>query len=47
MSIDLEENRSILGSKGRNLLIMRKGGHSQKKNESILVGVILNFINSV
>ncbi|MFX1419586.1 MAG: alpha/beta hydrolase [Promethearchaeota archaeon] len=43
---NLKENRKILDSPDENILIMRKGGHSQKKNECVLVGAILNFINS-
>jgi predicted esterase len=43
---NLKENRSILESPEKNVLILKKGGHSQKKNECILVGACLNFLNS-
>ena len=43
---NLEENRSILGILDSNLLILRKGGHSQKKNELAIVGASLRFFNS-
>lgn len=43
---NLKENRIILESPEKNILILKKGGHSQKKNECILVGATLNFINS-
>lgn len=43
---NLKENRMILESPERNLLILKKGGHSQKKNECILVGACLNFLKS-
>ncbi|MFX0135106.1 MAG: alpha/beta hydrolase [Candidatus Hodarchaeota archaeon] len=43
---NLKENRLILESQEKNLLIMKKGGHSNKKNECVLVGATLNFINS-
>jgi len=41
-----EENVSILESPPENQLILKKGGHSMKKNELILVGASLNFFNS-
>ncbi|MFX0002383.1 MAG: alpha/beta hydrolase [Candidatus Hermodarchaeota archaeon] len=43
---NLKENRLILESSDKNTLILKKGGHSQKKNECILVGATLNFLNS-
>ncbi|MDX1798939.1 MAG: alpha/beta fold hydrolase [Candidatus Lokiarchaeia archaeon] len=43
---NLKENRLILESSEKNILILKKGGHSQKKNECILVGACLNFFNS-
>lgn len=43
---NLKENRLILESPEKNILILKKGGHSQKKNECVLVGATLNFINS-
>ncbi|MFX0106397.1 MAG: alpha/beta hydrolase [Candidatus Hodarchaeota archaeon] len=43
---NLKENKIILESPEKNILTLRKGGHSQKKNECVLVGATLNFINS-
>ena len=43
---NFKENKSILESPERNILVLKKGGHSQKKNECILVGATLNFLNS-
>ncbi len=43
---NLRENKLILESPDKNVLILKKGGHSQKKNECILVGTALNFLNS-
>lgn len=43
---NLKENKLILESPEQNLLILNKGGHSQKKNELALVGASLNFFNS-
>ncbi|MFX1553696.1 MAG: alpha/beta fold hydrolase, partial [Promethearchaeota archaeon] len=43
---NLIENRLILESPKKNVLILKKGGHSQKKNECVLVGATLNFISS-
>jgi len=43
---NLKENRLILESPEKNILILKKGGHSQKKNECILVGATLNFLKS-
>ncbi|MFX0153667.1 MAG: alpha/beta hydrolase [Candidatus Hodarchaeota archaeon] len=43
---NLIENKLILESPAKNILILKKGGHSNKKNECILVGAILSFINN-
>lgn len=43
---NLKENRLILESPERNILILKKGGHSQKKNECILVGATLSFLKA-
>lgn len=43
---NFEENREILELSDENQLILRKGGHSQKKNELIIVGATLKFFNS-
>ncbi|MFW9990021.1 MAG: alpha/beta hydrolase [Candidatus Odinarchaeota archaeon] len=43
---NFRENKMILNSLSQNLLVLKKGGHSQKKNECVLVGATLNFINS-
>jgi len=43
---NLKENKIILESPEKNILILKKGGHSQKKNESVLVGATLKFFNS-
>ncbi len=43
---NFRENQMILNSPSQNLLVLKKGGHSQKKNECVLVGATLNFINS-
>jgi len=43
---NFKENKLVLESPEKNLLILKKGGHSQKKNECVLVGATLNFINS-
>ncbi|MHA2283532.1 MAG: alpha/beta fold hydrolase [Promethearchaeota archaeon] len=43
---NFKENSMILESPVENLLVLKKGGHSQKKNENVLVGVTLNFLNS-
>ncbi len=40
------ENKLILDSPTKNLVVLKKGGHSHKKNECILVGTALNFLNS-
>jgi alpha/beta superfamily hydrolase len=44
--INFEENSLFLDLPRDNLLVLKKGGHSQKKNESALVGATLNFLNS-
>lgn len=44
--INLKENRMILESLKKNVVVLKKGGHSHKKNELILVGAIINFLNS-
>ncbi|NVM35221.1 MAG: alpha/beta fold hydrolase [Candidatus Lokiarchaeota archaeon] len=43
---NFKENRLVLESPEKNILILKKGGHSQKKNECVLVGATLNFLNS-
>jgi predicted esterase len=43
---NFKENRRILETLEENVLILKKGGHSHKKNESALVGATLKFINS-
>ena len=43
---NFEENRILLESPERNLMILKKGGHSQKKNECALVGATINFLDS-
>ena len=43
---NFRENKMILESPEKNVLILKKGGHSQKKNECVLVGATLSFINS-
>ena len=43
---NFEENRSLLKSPPDNQLILKKGGHSMKKNEMALVGASLKFFNS-
>ncbi len=40
------ENKLILESPEKNLVVLKKGGHSQKKNECVLVGVTLSFLNT-
>ncbi len=44
--INLKENKMILEPPRKNLVVLKRGGHSHKKNELILVGAILNFLNS-
>ncbi len=43
---NFKENKMILESPEENLLVLKKGGHSQKKNELALVGASLKFFNS-
>ncbi len=43
---NFKENSIVLESPLKNLLILKKGGHSQKKNEGALVGATLKFLNS-
>lgn len=43
---NFKENSLLLELPKRNLLVLKKGGHSQKKNESALVGATLKFLNS-
>lgn len=43
--INFEENNSILNLSDEKQLILRKGGHMQKKNELALVGATLRFFN--
>jgi hypothetical protein len=43
---NLKDNKLVLKTPQENLLILKKGGHSQKKNESALVGATLNFLTS-
>ena len=44
--LNFEENISILDLPDEKQLILRKGGHMQKKNELALVGATLKFFNS-
>ncbi len=44
--INFKENAKVLESPTENLLILKKGGHSHKKNECALVGATLSFLNS-
>lgn len=44
--INFEKNKSILELPDEKQLILRKGGHMQKKNELALVGATLKFFNS-
>jgi len=43
---NFKENKLILESPDENLLVLKKGGHSQKKNELALVGASLKFFNT-
>ncbi len=43
--LNFEENISILELPDENRLILKKGGHMQKKNELALVAATLNFFN--
>ncbi len=40
------QNKSILELKEKNQLLLRKGGHGQKKNELAIVGATLKFFSS-
>ncbi len=42
---NFEENKLILESPEENLLVFKKGGHAQKKNEVALVGATIRFFN--
>ena len=44
--INFAENKSILELPDEKQLILKKGGHMQKKNELALVGATLKFFNS-
>ncbi|MFX1327150.1 MAG: alpha/beta hydrolase [Promethearchaeota archaeon] len=43
---NFQQNKTILASVEENVLILKKGGHSQKKNECALVGAILRYFAS-
>jgi len=43
---NFKEIKLILEAPDRNLLVLKNGGHSHKKNECILVGASLNFFKS-
>jgi len=43
---NFKQNRLILESPKENVLILSKGGHSQKKNECALIGATLRYFNS-
>ena len=43
--LNFEENKSLLELSEENVLVLRKGGHMQKKNEVALVGAVLKFFN--
>ena len=43
---NFKENVSLLGITEKNTLILKKGGHTQKKNELLLVSASLKFFNS-
>jgi hypothetical protein len=44
--INFEDNLSLLDLPNRNVLVLTKGGHMQKKNELTLVGTTLRFLKS-
>jgi esterase/lipase len=44
--INFTENATLLGIPEKNTLILKKGGHTQKKNEILLVAASLDFFNS-
>ncbi len=43
---NFKENVALLGITEKNTLILKKGGHTQKKNELLLVAASLDFFNS-
>ena len=43
---NFKENVSLLGITEKNTLILKRGGHTQKKNELLLVAASLNFFKS-
>ena len=43
---NFKENVTLLGITEKNTLILKKGGHTQKKNELLLVSASLKFFNS-
>ncbi len=43
---NFKENKLLLEPSDINSLILKKGGHSHKKNEMALVGATLKFLNS-
>ncbi|MFX0035651.1 MAG: alpha/beta hydrolase [Candidatus Hermodarchaeota archaeon] len=43
---NFQQNKTILESVKENLLILNKGGHSQKKNECVIMGATLRHFNS-
>jgi len=43
--INFEENHSILDLDEDNILVLKKGGHMQKRNEVSIVGAVLRFLN--
>ncbi len=45
--VNYEQNKEILESNPENLILLKKGGHSQKKNELALVGATLNFLEAL
>jgi len=45
--INFKENAKVLGLPPENRLIISKGGHNHKKNELILIGRSLKFLDSV
>ena len=44
--VNFKENVTLLGITEKNTLILKKGGHTQKKNELLLVSASLKFFNS-
>lgn len=43
---NFEKNKSILELSNKNLIVLKKGGHTLKKDEHIIVGATLKFFNS-